>query len=96
MINLLAVWCVSYYLTMYFLDYQNRLRGEYIIGAIYVAYFSAPLWLWLSVSAILRRKTMTKTEIVISFIPIAFMIIIFATVYMSALISLGISHITSH
>lgn len=72
---LIAIVSTYYWSFRYYIEVDNPLRAELLIGESFIILCSIPVWLGLILVSITGHKSLTKLQIFMAFIP-AFLILL--------------------
>jgi hypothetical protein len=72
---LIAIVSTYYWSFRYYIEVDNPIRSEFLVGESFIILYFIPVWLGLILVSIVGRKFLTKPQIFMAFIP-AFLILL--------------------
>lgn len=83
LINLsyLSALLVGYWIALFFLNFEDNLRYEYLMGSVVSALLTSPFWLGATIVALVRKATLSKQLIIISILPTLLIALILIGIY---------------
>lgn len=72
----ISIIAAVYWECLYYINSEDKLRHEYRIGAAMIMTFCSPVLLGVSIMALFRIKSLTRKELLISFIPVGIIVLL--------------------